>query len=432
MPTGLFFSVPSVSVHKTLHPIIAELNRSDYRVITYNTGEFAPEVDDGTFKPYPPEYRGFRAASLRRQISYFEFAEMLLDTGLSLQHFLRQEMTREQPDFIIHSHLAPWGKALARCYQKPGVTLHTTFVLDPRIMLPFFRTQREEGRDVKGDVRQFVRCQRKYRLLYEAFGGICERPDIWDAYVNQEGLHLACIQRAFQEQPELFGPEYRFIGHPNKATPHADKRELLYMALGSILTDDLDLLRLVVSLFGRLERPCVIALGTTLPADALGPVPDHVRVEAYVDQEDVLGRAALFITMGGMASLQEAVSAETPMIVIPETPEQHINARNCERLGIGTFMARKEVTPERLWETVTRMLRERDVYVARLRHIRREGPADTPGRLARRYLDEYLGSAEVLDQHQVAGAAVDLREEDRALVGRQREPEPDRPIEGVQ
>jgi MGT family glycosyltransferase len=432
MRTGLFFSVPSVSVQKTLDPLIAELNRADYRVITYNTPEFGPAVDEGTFKAYPPEYRGFRTSSLRRQISYFEFAEMLLDTGLSLQHFLRQEMIREQPHFIIHSHLAPWGKALARCSRKPGVTLHTTFVLDPRIMLPFFRAQHEAGREVKGDVRQFVRCQRKYRLLYEAFGGTCERPDIWDAYVNQEGLHLACIPKAFQEQPDLFGPEYRFIGHPNKARPHPDRRHLVYMALGSILTDDLELLRLVVDLFRRLELPGIIALGTTLPADALGPVPDHVQIAAYVDQEEVLGRAALFITMGGMASLQEAMSAETPMIVIPETPEQHINARNCERLGVGTFLRRADVTPERLAEIVTRMLRERDAYVERVRQIAREGRGESPERLARESLDAYLDSADVLDQHQVAGAAVDLREEDRALVGRQGESEKGRPIERMQ
>jgi len=390
MRKGLFFSVPSVSVHKTLNPIIAELNRSDYRVITYNTSEFAPEERGGEFKAYPPDYRGFRTASVRRQISYFEFAEMLLDTGLSLQQFLQMEMERERPDFIVPSRLAPWGKALASCYQRPGVTLHSTFVLDPRIMLPFFRIQREEGREVKGDMRQFVRCQRKYRMLYEAFGGTCERPDIWDAYVNREGLNLACMLNAFQEQPEMLGPEYRFVGHPNKAIPRHGDRDLIYIALGSILTDDLELLRLGVSVFGRLERPCLIALGTTLKADALGPVPEHVSVATYVDQEEVLGRTAVFITMGGMASVQEAVSAETPMIIIPETPEQHITARNSERLGIATYMPRKDVTGERLWDAVTRMLRERDVYVERIRRIRADGPSDAPGRLARMHIDEYL------------------------------------------
>jgi MGT family glycosyltransferase len=390
MRKGLFFSVPSVSVDKTLNPLVAELNRSGYRIVSYNTSEFAPTEGGGEFRAYPPYANGFRTSSIRRRISYFEFAEMLLDTGLGLQEFLRMEMEREQPDFIMHVHLAPWGKALATCYGKPGVTLHTTFVLDPRIMIPFFRTQREEGREVTGDMRQFVRCQRKYRMLYEAFGGKCDKPDIWDAYVNKEGLNLACIPEAFQEQPEVLGPQYRFIGHPNKATPREGERTLIYMALGSILTDDLELLRLTVEVFGQLGRPCLIALGHTLKPETLGPMPEQVSVAPYVDQEKVLSQAAIFITMGGMASVQESVTAETPMIIIPETPEQHITARRIDGMGIATYLQRQDVTADTLREALTRMLRDRDAYVERIRRIRGEGPADAPGKLARMLIDEYL------------------------------------------
>jgi MGT family glycosyltransferase len=393
MRKGLFFSVPSVSVDKTLGPIVAELNRSGYRVISYNTSEFAPKDGAREFKAYPPYANGFRTSSIRRRISYFEFAEMLLDTGLGLKEFLRAEMEREQPDFIMHVHLAPWGKALAACHGKPGVTLHTTFVLDPRIMIPFFRTQREEGREVNGDMRQFVRCQRKYRMLYEAFGGKCDKPDIWDAYVNKEGLNLVCTPRAFQEQPEVLGSSYRYIGHPNKATPRDGERALIYMALGSILTDDLELLRLTVEVFGRLERPCLIALGTTLKPETLGPMPAQVSVAPYVDQEEVLSRAAIFITMGGMASVQESVTAETPMIIIPETPEQHITAKKIDAMGIAIYLQRSEVTAESLWKAVTRMLRDRDAYVERIREIKREAPADAPVKLARMHIDEYLGGS---------------------------------------
>lgn len=389
------FSVPSVSVDRTLTPLVEELCDAGYEIVRYNTHEFASKsARPGTFRPYPPYDAGFDTGRVTRRTSYFDYAEMLLDTALSLRGFLEQEVEAEAPDFILHSHLALWGKALAARRGIPAVALHSTFILDSRIMIPEFRAQRDGGRGIDGDIQQFVRCRRKYTSVYGPLDGR-SRPDIWDANVNRERLNVSFVLEAFQERLELFGPpEYRFVGRPTRATSGGAERRLIYLALGTILNDDLALVQLGVRVFARLDRPCVIALGK-VPREALGPIPGHVRVAEFVDQERVLGGAAVFITQGGMASVHEAVSALTPMIVIPETSEQHVTARRIEALRIGVCVRRADLTEERLSAAVRDVLNERAGYVENIRALKASAPAGSPAGLARTYITEYLQAASV-------------------------------------
>jgi MGT family glycosyltransferase len=391
MRKGLFLSVPSISVEKTLNPVVDELCDGGYEIVRYNTREFAPHGGRlRTFKPYPSYDDGFDTARQSRRTSYFDYAEMLLDTAAALHEFLRQEVETESPDFILHSHLALWGKVLAARCRIPAVALYSTFILDSRIMIPVFRAQKQEGRGIIGDMQQFVRCQRKYRALYDGVDR-SYRPDIWDAYVNKERLNVSFVLGAFQEQIDLFAPPaYRFVGHPSQAAPGPDvERRLIYMALGTILNDDVELCRLSVKVCARLQCPGLIVRGK-VPKEALGPIPEHVTVAEFVDQEAVLGDAAIFVTMGGMASVHEAVSALVPMIIMPETPEQHITARRIEALGIGVYMNREHVTEEALLAVIRQMLTERASYDEHLRALKASRPAAFPARLARTYITEYL------------------------------------------
>src|SRR5262249_34708985 len=155
-----------------------------------------------TFKPYPPYDTGFDTSRMRRRTTYFDYAEMLLDTAIALREFLEQEVEAEAPDFVLHSHLALWGKVLAARHDLPAVSLYSTFVMDARVMIPTFRAQNQSGVKVDGDMRQFVRCQRKYRTLFDGLD-VPYRPDVWDAYVNKERLNVSFIAEAFQEQLDL-------------------------------------------------------------------------------------------------------------------------------------------------------------------------------------------------------------------------------------
>ncbi len=65
-------------------------------------------------------------------------------------------------------------------------------------------------------------------------------------------------------------------------------------------------------------------------------------------QFGVLREADVFITHGGMSSISEAVLNRVPMVVVPNTIEQSINAANLEKLGAGLYLEQPQVTVETL------------------------------------------------------------------------------------
>jgi MGT family glycosyltransferase len=78
----------------------------------------------------------------------------------------------------------------------------------------------------------------------------------------------------------------------------------------------------------------IISTGHTDPA-ALGPLPPGVIARRSVPQPEVLARAALFVTHGGMNSVNEAAYAGVPMLVVPQGADQPLVARRVVELGAG-------------------------------------------------------------------------------------------------
>lgn len=60
----------------------------------------------------------------------------------------------------------------------------------------------------------------------------------------------------------------------------------------------------------------------------------NVRVENYVDQQELLGRTDLFVTHHGMNSTHEAIAHEVPMVSYPFFWDQPELARKCRQLNL--------------------------------------------------------------------------------------------------
>lgn len=80
----------------------------------------------------------------------------------------------------------------------------------------------------------------------------------------------------------------------------------------------------------------IIQIGTAAPPDAFGEMPGHIQLVERVAQVDVLARANVFITHGGLSSVREACYFGTPMLVFPCWNDQPGNAARVahHRLGL--------------------------------------------------------------------------------------------------
>jgi UDP:flavonoid glycosyltransferase YjiC (YdhE family) len=94
--------------------------------------------------------------------------------------------------------------------------------------------------------------------------------------------------------------------------------------------------REVVRAVEHLDADVLITLGREADPGMLGAPPPHVRVERWIDQATVLGRAAAVICHGGGGSTLGAIAAGAPLVVAPLFAEdQHINARRVAAVGAG-------------------------------------------------------------------------------------------------
>ena len=76
--------------------------------------------------------------------------------------------------------------------------------------------------------------------------------------------------------------------------------------------------------------------------------PENFIVRPFVNQNEVLAHASLFLTAGGVNSIHEALYFGVPCLMCPQQGEQLLNARQFERLGFGRILR----DPDRLLQEV--------------------------------------------------------------------------------
>ena len=75
----------------------------------------------------------------------------------------------------------------------------------------------------------------------------------------------------------------------------------------------------------------------------LGRIPENIFIHLSVDQLAVLERADLFITHGGMNSVNEALCYTMPMVVVPMADDQPMVGVRIAELGLGTVVSRRKI-----------------------------------------------------------------------------------------
>jgi MGT family glycosyltransferase len=141
------------------------------------------------------------------------------------------------------------------------------------------------------------------------------------------------------------------------------------MAMGTLAVEvvklDVAFFKCFIDAFGGDDRyDLVMAVGKAIPLEAFGNVPDNVTLRSFVPQVPLLRDVDLFITHTGANSMHEGLFAGVPLVCIPCFAEQPFNASRVAKLGAGDVLPRGEVSPQRIRETVERVLESASVRAA--------------------------------------------------------------------
>jgi MGT family glycosyltransferase len=111
------------------------------------------------------------------------------------------------------------------------------------------------------------------------------------------------------------------------------KSPVIYISMGSMIKNRI-FLKKCIKAFGNKDLSVIMSCGGMQP-EKIGHLPSNIYAYPFVPQLDVLQHADLFITHGGMNSVNEAMFFGVPMLVRPIMNDQPINAIMVENIGIG-------------------------------------------------------------------------------------------------
>jgi zeaxanthin glucosyltransferase len=122
----------------------------------------------------------------------------------------------------------------------------------------------------------------------------------------------------------------------------APEKPLIYCSLGTLnvswYSQSGSFFKLLIDAFRQASQyELFIATGTDIKLSEFGDLPDNVHIFQLVPQLDILEKASIMITHGGINSINECVFSGVPMIVYPLSKEidQPGNAARVVHHGLG-------------------------------------------------------------------------------------------------
>ncbi len=363
MAKALFLGLPLHGHTNPSLPLVRALVERGDEVVYFSSETFAARIQQAgaRYRPYRNAFLSDPSPLSGRtdKISWL----LMRTTAEVLAHEL-DAFRAERPDYIISDSVAPWGQWVGQMLDVPIVTSVTTVAVNRRV-LAFAAsrgTRPKSARLVLSKIRHVAKAALLGRRLRREHG--VKGTGILGLTFGSSDLNIVYTSRHFQPCAESFDDRFLFIG-PSVGSrtetagfpwDDSSQTDVIYVSLGTLFNADPAFYRNCFEAFGGQNVRVVMSIGTTTTEASLGSPPANFVVRSWVPQLDVLRRASVFVSHGGMNSVSESLYYGVPLVVVPQMGEQEIVARQVEELGAGLYVAPKEVTADRLRQSVHRVL----------------------------------------------------------------------------
>jgi zeaxanthin glucosyltransferase len=181
--------------------------------------------------------------------------------------------------------------------------------------------------------------------------------------VNSPYLQLAQNPQAFdfpyRRRPTSLhytGP-FRRRSHTHVPFPWAQvsDRPIVYASMGTLQNRQFWIFQVIAEACATLPVQLVMSLGGGARREEIGHLAGDPLVVDFAPQMELLERSCLFITHGGLNSVQEALLEGVPLVVLPITNDQYGVAARVVWTGAGERLPLRRLTVERLRHTVQRV-----------------------------------------------------------------------------
>lgn len=343
MKTILYYGAPAYGHINPSLAYIKSLIESDYRVIYYATDNFKEKIEatGATYVAYPETSTFFLSTILdatkiaKHPWSLAVATLSFIDT--SLDELIRQAEVFS-PDLIIHDSMASIGRFIAQKLALPAICFNT-FISVTRVFKPswwayakyFSKPLLFDASAIFHYLKLSYHVKRKFQI---------QKTDLLNLFHNKEKLNIVTFSSKLHPDWPLFDTTYFFAGPLARLTPQPSTAfpipatPFIYVTLGTVVTSA-QLIDNLITQLSQIKMKVILVIGKNKLTQSL---PEHIDVHTFVPQLDILPKAKLLITTGGMNTINEAIHAQIPIIVLPFLGEQKINADQIEKLGLGIYL----------------------------------------------------------------------------------------------
>jgi len=366
MAKVLFLGLPLHGHTNPSLPLVRELVGRGDEVVYYSADVFAAKIEQ-TGARYRPYRNAFLADITQLPERMEELSWLLMRTTADVLAHELDAFRAERPDYLVTDSVAPWGQWVGEVIGVPVVTSVSTFAFNRRVLAfaAAHGVRPKSARLLLSKVRHVVKALRLGRRLSRQYG--VRGPGITGLVLGRSDLNIVYTSRHFQPCADTFDDRFQFVGPsltpPTDTVPsvtggQAPQPAVVYVSLGTLFNADVTFYKNCFEAFRREDVRVIMSIGANVSEASLGPAPSNFIVQTYVQQLEVLRRASVFVTHGGMNSVSESLYHGVPVVVIPQMSEQEIVGRRVEELGAGLCLAKEEATAEKLRESVERLLAE--------------------------------------------------------------------------
>ncbi len=366
MGKAVFFNLPGASGH--INPtvgLVSELIRQGEQVIYYAGPDSADRLHalGAIPRTYAPHFDYQHSALFATDM--IALALKLLELAEKAVAGLKEDLLREQPDYIIYDSCCMWGKYLAQYLKIPAICSITTFVSTPWLTLSDHVIALFLAKILAGNIPSVISVRRRIINMLASlnlpYGGLFHH--IFDLAQNEGDLNLVFLPRSYQPFNNRIKQTFRFVGASvpegrdrNDLDLQKNGRPLIYISLGTVHNMRDTFYRQCLQAFAGSPYLVVMSVGQQTDIAQLGPLPENFIVRNRVAQLEVLKQADLFISHGGMNSINESLYFGVPLLMVPQQDEQLFNARRVARFGAGSYLDAKAITPDELRKQAQRLL----------------------------------------------------------------------------
>ena len=274
---------------------------------------------------------------------------------------------------LLIDQLEPAGETVAQFLRLPFVCVSCAQAIHRRADVPPFFTPWSYQNTWRARIRNSL----AYYLLDRSSKPILQ---VLNHYRHQwrlptyRHLYASSAQLAhISQQPAAFDfpctnlPEhFHYVGPLRDASPRSlsfpfeklTGQPMIYASLGTIQNTKHELFHTIAAACQELDVQLVMSHGGGMNAEAVQQLPGSPLVVEYAPQVEVISKASLTITHGGLNTVLDSLSNGVPLVAIPITYEQPGTGARILWTGTGEVIPLTDLSVTKLCSTIQQVLKE--------------------------------------------------------------------------